>query len=93
MRGCRASLLAVAGSRRAALLGVGGILPLPFCWGVVNDPSWLICGTDSLTRQWSSPPVYLAAGCTAWCPLAQTFAPFPFIPPTTGSSMSPPRGK
>ena len=36
--GCRASLLALAGSRRAALPGVGGILPLPFCRGVVNDP-------------------------------------------------------
>ena len=53
---CRASLLAVAGSRRAALPGVGGILPLPFCREVVNDPSWLICGTDSLGVALVSPP-------------------------------------
>ena len=53
---CRASLLAVAGSRRAALPGVGGILALPFCREVVNDPSWLICGTDSLGVALVSPP-------------------------------------
>ena len=33
---CRASVLALAGSRRAALPGVGGIRPWPFLGGVVN---------------------------------------------------------
>ena len=33
--------------------------------------------TLPLTRQWSQPPVYLAASYTAWCPSAQTFALFP----------------
>ena len=45
---CRASVLALAGSRRAALPGVGGIRPWPFLGGVVNDPLWLISEADSL---------------------------------------------
>ena len=54
---CRASVLALAGSRRAALPGVGGIRPWPFLGGVVNDPLWLIGEADSLGVALGYPPL------------------------------------
>ena len=99
---CRASVLALAGSRRAALPGVGGIRPWPFLGGVVNDPfmahRWgrfprggfrITTPTplpDVASRQFIWQLATSGSCCTNLSP------PFPFIPPTTGSSMSSTRG-
>ena len=84
----RASLLALAGSRRAALLGLEGFCLCHLGREVVgNDPLWPNCGADCCQFV-----VILAASFIARWPLATLFL-YPYIPPTAASSVPSLRGK